>query len=117
MSEKSSGDVDLKLNNRYFRDKDGFIIYYSPRCPHCVNFAPVVKDLAKRLKGSCAVGVINCDDSINGSQLLADAFNISSLPTIKFHNHVSGEYIDYTGGRDIVSLLGFLCRVRNLCNL
>ena len=115
MSEKSSGDVDLKLSHNAFKDKDGFIIYYSPTCPHCVNFAPTIVELAKRLKGACSVGTINCSDSILGNNLLGDFFNISGLPTVKFYNHITGEYIDYRGGKTIEDMLTFLCKVRNLC--
>jgi thiol-disulfide isomerase/thioredoxin len=117
MSEKADGKVNLKLNNPYFRNKDGFILYYSPNCPHCVNFAPTYKELARRLKGACALGTVNCNDTLNGSNLLADFMSISGLPTLKFYNHLSGEYIDYTGGRTVVELLEFLCKVKNLCDL
>lgn len=115
LNEKADGDVDLKLSHPAVKDKDGFIIFYSPSCPHCVNFAPTLQKLSKRLKGSCAIGTVNCNDSIHGNQLLADFYNVSGIPTIKFYNHITGEYIDYTGGRTVEDMLAFLCKVRNLC--
>lgn len=116
MDEKSNGDIDLKLTHNAFKDKDGFILYYMPTCPHCINMVPTISSLAKRLKGSCAIGAINCSDSVVGNDLLSDFFNISAIPKLKFYNHISGEYIDYTGGRTVEDILTFLCKVRNLCN-
>ena len=108
-------NIALNLINPAFKNKDGFIVYYSPTCPHCVNFAPTVNTLADQLKKTMNVGAIDCSDVIHGNDLLADFFNISGYPTIKFYNSVSGEYIDYTGGRNVEDMLSFICKVRNVC--
>lgn len=108
---------DLKLNLIHpdFQSKDGFILYYNPSCPHCVNFSNVYKEVAERLKGAIGMGVVNCADAINGNDLLSDYFKIVSVPTLQFRNSVTGEYIDYTGGRTVVDMLSFICRVSNIC--
>ena len=117
MRDVKQGEIDLKLAHPAFKDRDGFILYYSPTCPHCIRFKPTMLELAKRLKGSLAIGTVNCNDAVHGNSLLSDFFNISKLPTMKFYNSVNGEYIDYTGGRTIEDMLTFLCKVKNLCNL
>ena len=112
-----SGKVNLKLTHPEFKDRDGFILYYSPTCPHCIRFKPTLIELAKRLNGALSIGTIDCTDTINGNNLLADFYNISGFPMLKFYNHVTGEYIDYTGGRNVNDMLAFLCKVKNLCGL
>lgn len=112
---ENSKNPFLKLINPAFRNKDGYIIYYSPTCPHCVNFAPTVSKLAKQLKGKMSVGTVDCTDTINKNNILGDFFSISGFPTIKFYDSSSQEYIDYSGGRNINDLLDFVCRVKNVC--
>lgn len=116
MNDNGSGDVNLKLNNNAFQDRDGFIIYYSPQCPHCRNFVPTVNELADKISKYISIGTVNCDDAVGGNKILADLFNISYLPMIKYYNHMTNEFIDYSGGRDIESLLHWLCQVRNICH-
>ena len=105
----------LKLINPSFKGKDGYVVFYSPTCPHCVNFVPEVEQLARRLKGAISIGTVNCKDTINGNDILADFYNISGVPTIKFYNGVNGEFIDYTGGHSVNDLLNFVCKTKNVC--
>lgn len=115
-NNNNSGESSIKLSNKAFQDRDGFIVYYSPKCPHCVKFAPTLKELANKVKRTLSIGTVNCDNVIQGNNILADLYNISYLPMIKYYNHLTGEFIDYTGGRQINELLTWLCQVRNICH-
>jgi thiol-disulfide isomerase/thioredoxin len=105
-----------KLNNKAFQDRDGFIVFYSPKCPHCIRFAPTLKELANKLSKVLSIGTVNCENVVKSNHVLADLYDISYLPQIKYYNHLSGEFIDYTGGQKINELLTWLCQVRNICH-
>ncbi|MDR0292043.1 MAG: thioredoxin [Elusimicrobium sp.] len=52
--------------------------FFAVWCGHCKNMAPVIEELANELKGKVSVFTADVDVAIKK----ADAFNISSTPTM-----------------------------------
>ena len=96
----------FELTNKYFRDRPGLLMFYSPLCPHCHILAPAFKDLSSQLNGHMAFGTVNTDSMIEGNKILADYFDITGVPAIKFYD--KGNFLDYEGGSDINELLEFV---------
>lgn len=110
-----SGAAKMQFIEPAFRGRDGLVVFQMPWCPHCQNLAPTMTKLATITQGLFPVGVINCDDTANGNNLLSDYFNITGYPTIKYYNN--GTFTDYTGGQTLQDFLRFLCKNRGICDL
>ena len=64
------------------------IDFYAEWCMPCVMMAPIIEDLASRLKSKIKVGKVNVDDNTK----IAQKFKVLSIPTyILFMN---GEIVD-----------------------
>lgn len=112
---KDPAGVKLNFIEPPFRGHDGLVVFQMPWCPHCQNLAPTMVKLAEITKGIFPIGVINCSDTTNGNNLLKDYFNIAGYPTIKYYSE--GRFTDYTGGRNLVDFLRFLCKNKGICDL
>ena len=112
--DNAKGDTNLQLINERFQNRDGLILFYSPKCGWCKKMAPAWQELSGIVKDKFRVAAVNCMDSKGGNDLLADYFRVSGYPTIKYYK--DGKYTDYTGGRSTQELLNYLCKVNGLCN-
>lgn len=112
--ETDTGNVNLQLINDRFANKSGLIMFYSPTCPFCKDMYPRFKQLGEILKGQFSLGAVNCLDSQNGNDLLGDYFKVAAYPTIKYYHN--GQYVDYSGGRNVKDFLNYLCKNNGLCN-
>lgn len=58
-----------------------FINFYSPRCGHCHDLAPVWRKVAKKLQGIVRIGAINCHDEF----MLCRQQGITGYPTLNMY--------------------------------
>lgn len=92
----SSGDFAASVENR--GENVWFINYYSPRCSHCHDLAPIWRKLAKELEGVVRIGAVNCQDSHNLCH------SIRGYPSLVLYTPNGGRSV-YNGERDGDSLL------------
>ena len=117
----SEGKVKLNFIKPEFRGKNGLVIFYNPKCRHCQDMQGDVAKVANMTKGLFPVGTINVENTMYGNNLLADYFEVTAYPTIKFYD--MGEFIDYSAaegkpkGRSVTDFMKFLCVKNGLCDL
>jgi thiol-disulfide isomerase/thioredoxin len=75
----------IRLKNKLFKDKDGYIMIYASWCPNCQNKVDFWSLLAKQfnVKGQFAkenfrIGVINTGDP--AATRIIDALNVTAIP-------------------------------------
>ena len=78
-----------------------FVKFYAPWCGHCKKMAPVWDELAKKLQDENVV-IAKYDATANENE----GVNVKGFPTLKYYKN--GNAIDYSGGRDLDSLLKFV---------
>ena len=78
-----------------------FVKFYAPWCGHCKKLAPVWDELAEKLQDENVV-IAKYDATANENEDL----NIKGFPTLKYYKN--GNAIDYSGGRDLDSLVKFV---------
>lgn len=87
-----------------------FVEFYSPRCRHCVKFAPYFDELAsyyqKEGKGMVVAAV---DLSEEGE--LTEQEDIKAYPTLKLY--VRGDSIEYDSDRNIEDIMEWIDNIRN----
>jgi thiol-disulfide isomerase/thioredoxin len=74
----------LYIQNDYFEDKKGLIIFYAPWCEHCVKISDLIIDLALSNENLFYFGSINSENIEDGNDYLCYYANITKLPTIKY---------------------------------
>ena len=73
----------LYINNNYFSENKGMIIYYAPWCSHCVKLSELIVELALTNLNIFYFGAINIENVEDGNDHLAIYGDIHKLPTIK----------------------------------
>lgn len=76
----------LYINNSYFNENKGIIIFYAPWCKHCVKMSDLIIDLAISNLNIFYFGSVNVENIEDGNDYLAIYGNIHNLPTIKVIN-------------------------------
>ena len=98
----------------------GFVEFYAPWCPHCVNFASDYLKLAEIAYGSAGIEPIFSVSAFNCTHpdcsTFLKAIDVSSFPTF-FGLGADGFLIEYKGSRKQKSFLGFLCNSNGICDL
>ena len=84
-----------------------FLKFYAPWCGHCKRLAPVLDQVAPKLKGKMAIGKIDCTVSTE-KQLCSDN-NVRGYPTLKFS--LDGTIHEYPGSRDEQSIIQFATKM------
>jgi thioredoxin-like negative regulator of GroEL len=80
--------------------------FWSPRCPHCLEFAPVVREAARETAGKGVIVQVNTDENPS----LAARFKVSGVPTvILFHD---GKEVKRAGGS--MDIQNFLAWINNV---
>uniref|UniRef100_A0A0N5BTH5 Protein disulfide-isomerase n=1 Tax=Strongyloides papillosus TaxID=174720 RepID=A0A0N5BTH5_STREA len=101
-SEAETEDDVIVLTEANFDDfiKENpitMVKFYAPWCGHCKKMAPDYAKAAKHLKFPLA----KVDATVE--KALGEKYNIQGYPTIKLFKN--GEIIDYTGARDVASIV------------
>ncbi|KAJ9557385.1 hypothetical protein OSB04_011999 [Centaurea solstitialis] len=88
------------------KTKDVFVEFYATWCGHCKALAPIYESLGTAYKNERDVVIANLDGDRFRS--LAERFDITGYPTMKFFpkDNKAGE--DYNGGRELKSLVEFI---------
>ncbi|KAJ3388295.1 hypothetical protein HDU84_009880 [Entophlyctis sp. JEL0112] len=77
-------------------DKNILVEFYAPWCGHCKNLAPTYEKVAQAFANEP-----NCVD-------VAEKYEVSGYPTIKFFQSGSKEAVTYEGGRTEADFISFL---------
>jgi thiol-disulfide isomerase/thioredoxin len=84
----------LYINNDYFKEKKGFIIFYAPWCKHCKKISDILIDLALSNINIFNFGAVNIEDVENGNDYLSLYGDINKVPTLKYINN-EGILVNY----------------------
>lgn len=87
-------------------DKPALVEFYAPWCGHCKNLAPTYDKLAEAFPSGKVV--IAKTDADGVGRELGTKYGVTGFPTLKWFPAGSTEAQDYTGGRDLDSLVGFV---------
>jgi protein disulfide-isomerase A6 len=79
--------------------------FTAPWCGHCKSLKPIYELLAKAFASEESVVIANVDADAHSS--LGSRYGVSGFPTIKFFG-ADNEAVDYSGGRDLDSLVAFI---------
>lgn len=114
--EHGSNALTLELMNANYlsKNKAGVLVFYSPTCKHCKDFAPTYANVAEKLKSQVFFGAVNCFDYIHKNDILSDFLKVEGVPAIKFVR--GNKFIDYTGGKELKVMLANICKQYGICN-
>ena len=111
--ELKADDFDEnKVINQSFDGIPGLIMWYADWCPHCssVETQRLWNYIAEFCSPDVCVGAVNCNDSFNGNDELAQSLNINGYPSITYVN-VDGTIDSQTfhGERNKNNIVEFIC--------
>ncbi|KAI9330037.1 thioredoxin-like protein [Zopfochytrium polystomum] len=85
------------------KEEEWFVMFHSPTCSHCIQFAPTWEKLAKSLAGKYNMAKLNC---IKYEELCSQ-YDIMAYPTLKYLREPQ-ESIEFTGLRTEERIMTFL---------
>ena len=95
---KNKGIIELKykdfivkknklfINNKFFDENKGLIIFYAPWCSHCRKMSDYLIDLALNNLNIFPIGAVNIEDTKNKNYKLTQIAQIKQIPTIMYIN-------------------------------
>ena len=111
LSFKHPFSVQINKNNMFEiigNKKPVFVHFYSPDCPHCVDFAPVWNELSRmyNIFDNITFATVNCDRY----RSICSQFDGTSTPTTKFFAARSKEGERFGGESSIIGFAKFVRR-------
>ena len=98
---------NLYINNEYFSEKKGLIIFYAPWCKHCIKISDMLINLALSNINLFNFGAVNTENTEEGNDYLSIYANINRLPTIKYINS-NNNLTDYPFEYNIDNLIFYV---------
>lgn len=111
-----SSHFNIKPNGLYIKGVKypGILLIWANWCPHCHEFIPKYKEMCKQLGAEFICTALEHSE-FKDDESLSSALDFKYFPTIKFFDQ-SGKLIgDYTGKRDISSVLDYICKMYHHC--
>lgn len=105
----NNGTVTVKGQN-----KPGMLLIMANWCGHCTRFKPVYADLDSRIGKDFSITSIE-EGQFSQNINLANTLKISGFPTIKVFDKNGVITGTYNEGRDLQSLLAFICKFYHTC--
>ncbi len=117
IKELSDKDFIIDNNSVYLKTKGpGMILLWAKWCGHCHNFLPSYAKLDEKIGNGFVL--TSMEEYMFGTNPeLANTLGIRGFPTIKFFNEQGKIVTDYSGARDLQSLLSYICKFYHHCSI
>lgn len=98
---------DLTLNEFLASNENVLLEFYSEGCPHCEEFEPTYNEVARRVKSSgMNVRIVRVDG--NKNEQSSSEWGIQGFPTIKFVRLRNNSKLEYSGERNVDTIMRYL---------